>query len=330
MEKVSVIVAVYNVENYLTRCVKSILQQTYTNIEVILVDDGSTDTSGILCDEIAANDYRVTVIHKKNGGLSSARNKALNIIKGEYLTFVDSDDMIHSHMIEWMIEEIKTSSADFVATGLLSVGDKMPVEENLKVKFDVLDKEDFINHLFPNNFGRISVTACGKLYKKELFSEIRYPEGEIYEDLRVYLPLLLKCKKISVSMKPLYYWYNNTQSITRSNYLRYDRFGEFLVRENYIEFFYKRNLQDQVWYAANEYLTFFMRNYFAVMIKYKSLKVKLNPHINSFKRHLKLICQNPYSCRMRKLCAILMVKHPYISYWIAKKTIPDCLIEEMR
>ena len=238
MEKVSVIVAVYNVENYLTRCVKSILQQTYTNIEVILVDDGSTDNSGYLCDEIAAKDFRVTVIHKKNGGLSSARNKALDIMKGEYLTFVDSDDMIHSHMIEWMLEEIKTNSADFVSTGLLSVGDIMPMEENMKVKFDLLGKEDFINHLFPNNFGRISVTACGKLYKKELFSEIRYPEGEIYEDLRVYLPLLLKCKKISVSMKPLYYWYNNTQSITRSNYLSYDRFGEFIVRENYIEFFY--------------------------------------------------------------------------------------------
>lgn len=329
-KKVSVIVPVYNVEDYLERCVKSILEQTYKNLEIILVDDGSPDNSGLKCDEIASKDDRVIVIHKENGGLSSARNKALDIASGDYLTFVDSDDVIHTHMIEWMTEELEDYDADFVSTGLLSFDEQVPIEIDKNIEFERMEDKDFIDHLFPTNFGKISVTACGKLYKKVLFDSLRYPEGVIYEDLRVYLPLLLSCKRISVVNTPLYYWFDNAQSITRSNYMKHDRFGEFIIREEYIDFFDRRGLIEQKQYAANEYLTFFMRNYFAVMIIYKSLKKDMIPHIERFKTHLQTINTNPYTCRMRRICSKIMLRYPRIAYIIAKQTIPDCLIEEMR
>lgn len=331
MELISIIVPVYQVEQYLERCISSILSQTYKTIELILVDDGSPDRCGFICDKFAQNDSRVQVIHKQNGGLSSARNAALDIARGEYISFIDGDDMIHPKMLEWMIQELESSGVDIVSTGLTSFHEDTPTIENWgTIQFERLQQKDFIDHLFPENFGKISVTACGKVYRKELFDHLRYPEGVIYEDLRVYLELLLKCKKISVSNHALYYWYHNTASITRSNYLKYDRFGEFSVREGYIIFFQQRGQNEQALLAANDYLTFFMRNYFAVMLCYPERKEELKPHIKTFYGHLSFIQNDPYVCRMRKVCSRLMLKMPHIAYILAKKTIPDCLIEEMR
>lgn len=324
------IVPVYNAEQYIERCVRSILDQTYDNLEVILIDDGSPDCSGILCDQFAKMDTRIISVHKKNGGLSSARNYALEMATGDYISFVDSDDAIHPGMMEWMCKEIEAENSDIVSTGLSSFDSEHPDYFKGNVTFEQLTQEDYIEHLFPINFGKISVTACGKLYKKEIFFDLRYPEGVIYEDLRVYLPLLLRCKKISVCSEALYYWYNNEQSITRSSYLKYNRFGEFIVREEYIGFFEERKLESQVLLATNEYITFFMRNYFAVMLKYPELKSSLMPHIIIFKKHMRRIIGNPYVCKMRKICAQMMLISPLLAYKLAKRTIPDCLIEEMQ
>lgn len=330
MKKISVIVPAYNVEHYIERCVKSILNQTYENLEIILVDDGSLDRSGIMCDQFAEMDIRIIAVHKKNGGLSSARNFALEMATGDYITFVDSDDAIHPRMLEWMCTELEKENADIVSTGLSSFSSETPCYFEGNVTFEQLTQADYIDHLFPVNFGKISVTACGKLYKKEIFTELRYPEGVIYEDLQVYLPLLLKCKKISVCSEALYYWYNNEQSITRSNYLKHDRFREFAIREEYINFFKEKQLMDQMMLSENDYLTFFLRNLYAVFLKYPEKKEEFKYHIEIFKSHLKTIVKNPYVCKMRKICSITCLLIPKFSYLLAKKTIPDCLIEEMR
>lgn len=330
MKKISVIVPAYNVEDYIERCVKSILNQTYTDLEVILVDDGSPDCSGILCDQLADTDKRIISVHKKNGGLSSARNYALEMATGDYITFVDSDDVIHPRMLEWMCGELEATNSDIVSTGLSSFYSESPSYFEGNVTFEQLTQEDYIEHLFPVNFGKISVTACGKLYKTEIFTDLRYPEGVIYEDLHVYLPLLLKCKKISVCSEALYYWYNNEQSITRSDYLRHDRFREFSIREEYISFFEEKKLNDQMMLAENEYLTFFLRNMYAVSLKYPQKRQEFEYHIEVFKRHIKSIVKNPYICKMRKICSVTCLLVPKFSYLLARKTIPDCLIEEMR
>ncbi len=331
MPKISVIVPVYQVEAYLQRCVDSVMEQTFRDFECILVDDGSKDRSGILCDQYASEDPRFSVIHKKNGGLSSARNAALEIAKGTYLCFLDSDDLLHPKALELMLDVLEKTGADLVSSSLLEFfTDSLQTESIDEIHSEILTPSDFLDHLLPRNFGKISVTACGKLYRREIFRTLRYPEGKIYEDLHVYLDVLRSCRTIAVLDKPLYCYYKNPGSITRSNYLAHDRFGEFQVREGYIGYFRSRGLEEQVQYALNDYLTFFMRNFFAVMLRYPQRKAALKPHTAVFRTHLPEILKNPKVCKMRKVCAAMMLISPRVAYPLARRCIPDCLIDEMR
>lgn len=331
MPKISVIVPVYQVENYLARCVESLRAQTFRDFECILVDDGSTDASGRMCDEYACQEPNFSVIHKKNGGLSSARNTAIPQAGGEYLCFFDSDDVLHPRALELMLAALEATGADLVSAPLQEFSTPQPELPALeRVERELLEREDFIDHLLPKNFGRICVTACGKLYRREIFRDIRYPEGKIYEDLHVYLDVLLQCRRIAVLREPLYYYYTNPASITRSDYLKHDRFGEFQVREGYIGFFRERGLEEQMLLAQNDYLTFFLRNFFAVKLRYPQRREALEPELAIFRGHLKQILHNPHVCRMRKVCAAGILISPRLMYPLAKRTIPDCLIEEMR
>lgn len=331
MPKISIIVPVYQVERYLDRCVESVLAQTFRDFECILVDDGSTDASGRMCDEYARKYSNFTVIHKENGGLSSARNMAIPRAQGEYLCFLDSDDALHPGALELMLSAMERSGVDLVSAPLQEFStDELCFPQLGELDMTVMGQEDFIDHLLPENFGRICVTACGKLYRREIFDTIRYPEGKIYEDLRVYLNVLLKCSRVAVLDEPLYYYYTNPTSITRSDYLKHDRFGEFQVREGYIGFFLERGLEDQALLAQNDYLTFFLRNAFAVKLRYPQRKEALEPELKIFRSHLPQILKNPYVCRMRKVCAAGILVAPRLMYPLAKRTIPDCLIEEMR
>lgn len=329
--EVSIIVPVYNVEKYLLRCLNSIKNQTFHDFECILVDDGSLDHSGQICDQYANEDSRFQVIHKKNGGLSSARNMGMAINRSKYITFVDSDDVLHPRMIELLLSQIIHSDADIAASQWQYFSTwNAPIKQIENIQYTELTKKDFIDHLYPDFINRISITACGKIYKSEIFRTICFPENMIYEDLRIFLDVLLSCRKIVVSSEPLYYYFYNPNSITMSNYMAHDRFGEFQVREGYIDFFENRELHEQVQYAQNDYLTFFMRNYFAVMLRYPQRKQALMPHVAIFRKHLKEILSNPYVCRMRKICSACMLICPRIVYPIARRCIPDCLIEEMR
>lgn len=331
MPKISIIVPVYQVEQYLERCVESLRGQTFRDFECILVDDGSTDASGRMCDEYARKYDNFTVIHKENGGLSSARNIAIPLAKGEYLCFLDSDDELHPQALERMVSVLEETGADLVSAPLEEFSTPRALFPALEqVKITLLEQKDFIDNLLPHNFGRICVTACGKLYRREIFREIRYPEGKIYEDLHVYLKVLLQCRRIAVLDKPLYYYYTNPASITRSDYLKHDRFGEFQVREGYIGFFRERGLEEQMLLAQNDYLTFFLRNFFAVTLRYPQRKAALKPELAAFRRHLPQILRNPHVCRMRKICAAGILVSPRLMYPLAKRTIPDCLIEQMR
>ena len=191
MPKISVIVPVYQVENYLDRCVESIKNQTFQDYACILVDDGSTDRSGGMCDQYAQQWANFSVIHKQNGGLSSARNAALEVAQGEYLCFLDSDDLLHPQALELMLDAMEKTKADMVSANLQEFTTDMPCVPPVDhVEADVIGQEVFIDHLLPHNFGRISVTACGKLYRRAIFQNLRFPEGRIYEDLHIYLDVL--------------------------------------------------------------------------------------------------------------------------------------------
>ena len=174
MSEISIIVPVYNVENYLKKCVESILSQTFTDFELLLVDDGSTDSSGEMCDELKRLDERIKVIHKENGGLSSARNAGIDVAKGKYLTFVDSDDYIDTHMLEVLYKNMVQEDADLSIVGVTSVYSGQEPEITPSEKYVVTQKEATKMILIGK---QASVYAVAKLYKRNISdSESEYPE----------------------------------------------------------------------------------------------------------------------------------------------------------
>ena len=214
---ISVIIPVYNVEKYLEKCISSVVGQTYKNIEIILVDDGSTDKSGTMCDLLAEKDSRIVVIHKANGGLSSARNAGLDIAKGDYIGFVDSDDWIEPDMYESLLRNMLKESADISACGVYyHRNSKMKTDRDI-TGYRVFSRCEAIDCAVRNN-GFIKVYAWNKLYSKHVFSKLRFPEGKTYEDLFIILPAIDSAEKIVVTKQPKYHYLKRPGSITNSEY----------------------------------------------------------------------------------------------------------------
>lgn len=202
---VSVIVPVYRVENYLHRAVDSLINQTYTNLEIILVDDGSPDRCPQICDEYAGQDSRIKVIHKPNGGLSDARNTGLAIASGDYLVFLDSDDYLHIKAIEILISEAIRHKACIVCCGMNIVDsdnniyDHRKCDENF-VSNNIDATKLLLQDRFPHNF------ACGKLYKRELFDNLQFPVGRLYEDTATTYLAVNRAKSVLCLKDCLYYY----------------------------------------------------------------------------------------------------------------------------
>lgn len=207
---ISIIVPVYNVEKYLEECVDSIINQTYKNLEIILVDDGSTDNSGKICDEYKEKDNRIVVIHKKNGGLSSARNEGMKYAKGAYLQFVDSDDYMDNDMVEMLYNMIITESADISMCShyILKNGNIYSDATNGKYVFS---NEEALEELLLDR--TIRFYAWNKLFRKELFEDVCYPEGRLFEDILAMPEVFAKAKKIAFEDVPKYYYRQREGSI---------------------------------------------------------------------------------------------------------------------
>lgn len=213
MEKISVIIPIYKVEAYLEKCVISVRHQSYQNLEIILVDDGSPDGCGELCDRFAEEDPRIRVLHKENGGLSDARNKGLDIATGEYILFVDSDDFIHPQMVEILYRNLQAAEADISVCGFLSVeeGEEVSLALSGESKTEVFEGEEVMHCLQHRNL--LTVVAWNKLYKRSLFAELRYPKGKLHEDEFLIHHLLHQCKRIVYTDGKLYYYLQRSGSI---------------------------------------------------------------------------------------------------------------------
>lgn len=212
---ISVIVPVYNVAAWLPRCVDSVLTQTYQNLEILLIDDGSTDASGEICDAYAEKDPRIRVIHKKNGGLSSARNAGLDVSNGQYLGFVDSDDWIEPEMYAEMLALMVRNEAQLVCAGRYDVdGDTGKKTIGLCPKRqECITGEELAGRIFL--WDHCDSSACDKLYRRELFDGIRYPEGKTCEDVPVTYRLALKAHRAVLCDKPLYNYFHRSGSISK-------------------------------------------------------------------------------------------------------------------
>lgn len=226
-ELISVIVPVYKVEKDLTACVASIVSQSYKNLEIILVDDGSPDRCPEICDELSKTDDRITVMHKKNGGLSDARNAALSVCHGEYILFVDSDDLINRDLIATLYSLCVNNDAEIAVCDYIAIPtDKFKYE---KIKVNNV-RECVVEDLLPEKaltymmdvYKTFQVAAWNKLYKASLFDEVRYPVGIYYEDIATTYKLISKSNKIMYIHAPLYYYQLRSNSITRSGFNQRD------------------------------------------------------------------------------------------------------------
>jgi len=202
---ISIIVPIYNVEKYLRRCVDSILCQSYHNLEIWLVDDGSPDGCPAICDEYAQKDKRIHVIHKPNGGLSDARNAALDVAKGEYITFIDSDDYVTPDYISTLYSLIERYKAQMsIASWHIFPEGETPTMPAVKVKEFKMDRNTALSNMFYQK--GFDVSACVKMYHRSLFEGIRYPKGQLFEDLQTTFKLMLKCEKVAFTSKPIYFY----------------------------------------------------------------------------------------------------------------------------
>lgn len=232
---VSIIIPVYNIEAYIKECVNSVLTQTYKNLEIILVDDGSTDESGRICDKLKKQDERIVVIHKKNGGLSDARNCGIGHAHGEYIGLVDGDDVISPVMYESMLNAMLKYDVDIVTCR--KAENKKTIQEQRKhiSQKDIIDITsgfDAIYYLFNDYI--CGNYAWNKLYKRELFNKVKYPKRRFFEDIYTTHLLFLESNKVLILNKNLYYYRTRENQITNSKKVPYklikDHIEAFIFR----------------------------------------------------------------------------------------------------
>lgn len=215
---VSVIVPVYHVEKYLKKCVDSIINQTYKNLEIILVDDGSPDNCPKICDNYALKDNRIKVIHKVNGGLSDARNAGIDAASGDYLMFVDSDDFIEPEMIEVLYNALFDNDATMSICNYKLVYENPDdyVDDDVSpIKDGIISGKELISDLFFNKYWHWVIAVC-KLYRKELFDNVHFPLDRQHEDQYIFHKIVLQCEKIACVSVPMYNYLQRCGSIMHS------------------------------------------------------------------------------------------------------------------
>ncbi|MBS4197578.1 glycosyltransferase [Lederbergia citri] len=276
--EVSIIVPVYNVEDYLEKCIESILSQTLTCFEVILVNDGSTDKSGLVCKEYEKKDNRVKVIQKENGGLSSARNAGMKIARGKYIGFVDSDDYIDPNMYKNLIELCEKTNGDI---GICKFGREIngkkvtELQKKIIIEFDNLEA---MRELFKGELYRFSV--CNKIFKKSCFENILFPDGRIHEDLSTSYKVFSNAKKVVYSSEIGYMYVKREGSILTSKFNE-KRLDAFLGWKEIIPFMTQHYPElskeyfscfafgclDNVYYILNEVMEYKKRNRYLLVIQ---------------------------------------------------------------
>ena len=320
---VSVIVPVYKVEKYLDACVKSVLNQTYQDWELILVDDGSPDKCGEICDQYARVDARVRVVHQKNGGVSAARNAGLDVATGEHVVFLDSDDMIHPQLLQLSIDELKKSNTDIAAYRFLEVCEEdrnsaKEIPHNICFKTESIKqvKQDFYK-FFPDI---LSISAGSRVYNKKIFATHRFKKGIIYEDMHI-LPMILDaCDKISYTDTPLYYYRQSANSIIRSDFSM-KQFDMLLVEKNSLIPFVEKNAsKENVNKAYDSYIDNYVYMHF--MKYHNHLKGKpLDISCALLYKRLVLCRWRKYMCsggRQAVLSLLSLVSIKW-AYWFAKR-----------
>lgn len=264
---ISIIIPVYNTESFIKECIESVLKQTYRNLEIILVDDGSPDGSGHICDVYAERDSRIKVIHKLNGGLSDARNVGIKIAQGKYLIFIDSDDCVAERMVEKLYLAAEEEQADMAMCNFEYIYEK-GVERNSSlsdspIKNEVLLKEEVIDKLFQDK-AWYYIVAWNKIYKRELWKDLHYPKGYIYEDEAVIHRLLNRCNKVVTLEEKLYYYRQVQGSIMHCDN-KEKRLDIYFALADRILYLHKKISEEKMRMLFYKYWNNFFEDYYKCM-----------------------------------------------------------------
>lgn len=306
--KISIIVPVYNVEDYIEKCIKSILNQVFTEFELILVDDGSTDNSGNICDKYAEKDNRIIVIHKENGGISSARNIGLNIAKGEYIAFVDSDDYINKNMYHTLYNLIIKTQSDIAMCNYKTISKDEEVnlnEDQIINSHDIkcINNIQYLNNLYGKDKVKY-IVMWNKLYKNEIFRKLRFKDSRIEEDEFIIHHVLYLSDKIVYIDKNYYYYMQRNNSIVGSKY-NLKRLDKIYALEDRIEFFKEKKLVDLYNKAVKDYIDVFFWNYYEMKKEINGYKKEIKNIMKSYNKVLKDMLFNPFISLKHKLFLIL-------------------------
>ena len=302
MPAISVIVPVYKVEPYIHKCVDSILGQTFSDIQVILVDDGSPDTCGDICEEYAKKDERVQVVHKENGGLSDARNAGIPYAKGEYVIFLDSDDYVEKDMLEYLYTNIKKAGADMATCGIYEVY-KDRIEAQEEEEDFVCSGEEAFRCILRGHTIRGEI--WNKLILKSCMEDLRFPKGRLYEDIYYTVDLMQRVKTVAVGTKPKYYYLHREDSITGRAYRPqlFDIIDGYTKNYRVVKkAFPALEKEAQCLWIWSRFIVLdkmLMEDDFRTLEGYKELK-------RFIRRHLFVILRNPYFQKKRKISAFVL------------------------
>ena len=314
MSEISVIVPVYKVEKYLHRCVESILRQTFIDFELILVDDGSPDKCGSICDKYAEKDSRVHVLHQQNAGLSAARNSGIDWAflhsKSKWLTFIDSDDWIHPELLQYLYDAVNELNMPISICGYYETqGEDLEIDIS-QIETRIWKTEDFYSQK-PTN----ATVAWGKLYRKECFNDIRYPRGKLHEDEYVTYRILFKYAQIAVVDAPLYAYFQNQKGIMQSQWSP-QKLDALEAIDMQLKFFRRRNLQAIYKDRVRAYVASAIWQY--KLCRLISSNRKITIWIKS-----KIVCkffthynQNVWDRKTKLYIAEILFPHLMNAYWI--------------
>ncbi len=299
---ISVIVPVYNVENYLKKCLNSLLNQNYSNYEIIVVDDGSTDYSGKICDDFANKYSIITVVHKKNGGLSSARNKGLEIAKGSLISFVDSDDYVSNNFLSELYKNMMLYKSNISICSMYYCFKNKNIKRISSNSLSLMDFEQAFIEMNRGNY--FDMAVWNKLFKKNLFDNIKFPVGKKSEDYYVMYLLFEKAQIISYVPKHLYYYVQRENSISKSKNINYDHLYAAKQQLDYIkERGYTKLINESYLAVCSSYLTiydFFLK---AHVKPYRNFIMETKQYL---KQNFRLII-NSNICYSKKIQFILFI-----------------------
>jgi glycosyltransferase involved in cell wall biosynthesis len=312
---IDIIVPIYNVENYLSKCLDSIINQTYKKINIILVDDGSTDKSGIICDEYQKKDKRIKVIHQKNMGLSEARNVGLKSSNSKYVSFIDSDDYIDNDFIDYLYSNLIEYDSDISICSYYLESKKR--NKKFKEIITITNSEKALKLLSACDY-KYSFVAWNKLYKRSLFKNNLFRKSKLYEDMFTISKSVIKSKNICFSNLKKYHYLNkrpNSISNIKINNREFDRLEESFLLLSLIN--------DKYPSLTEHFIVFDILNHLYICDKYLLIKEKNNAFINStnelIRNQLLMIICSDYSFRRKMQILIFYFNKGFYYYYIRRK-----------